>query len=141
MCKDHQLTCFQIKVHSCSLLMAMFHFPGAMALICDVNEYRKAVSSFKQPLVNSLFDTLHTLCKLLQVSPENLKVVCSGDQLVVLEDLISLFRHNRFILYSSLILPKVIHFGIFISKNKSTKCMFSQSLLNIEFILHLNIFI
>ncbi|XP_042858694.1 exocyst complex component 5-like isoform X1 [Penaeus japonicus] len=54
---------------------------GAMAVICDVNEYRKCVASFKLPLVNSLFDTLHTLCKLLQVSPENLKMVCSGDQL------------------------------------------------------------
>ncbi|XP_064108034.1 exocyst complex component 5-like [Macrobrachium nipponense] len=54
---------------------------GAMTVICDVNEYRKCVASFKIPLVNSLFDTLHTLCKLLQVSPENLKVVCSGDQL------------------------------------------------------------
>lgn len=54
---------------------------GAMAVICDVNEYRKCVASFKVPQVNSLFDTLHTLCKLLQVSPENLKMVCSGDQL------------------------------------------------------------
>ncbi|KAK3868397.1 hypothetical protein Pcinc_026201 [Petrolisthes cinctipes] len=54
---------------------------GAMAVICDVNEYRKCVAGFKNPQVNSLFDTLHTLCKLLQVSPENLKMVCSGDQL------------------------------------------------------------
>ena len=53
-----------------------------MAVICDVNEYRKCVAGFKVPLVNNLFDTLHTLCKLLQVSPENLKLVCSGDQLV-----------------------------------------------------------
>lgn len=56
--------------------------PGAMAVICDVNEYRKCVANFKIPQINSLFDTLHTLCKLLQVSPENLKMVCSGDQLV-----------------------------------------------------------
>ncbi|KAG0710476.1 Exocyst complex component 5 [Chionoecetes opilio] len=54
---------------------------GAMAVICDVNEYRKCVANFKIPQVNSLFDTMHTLCKLLQVSPENLKMVCSGDQL------------------------------------------------------------
>lgn len=53
-----------------------------MAVICDVNEYRKCVATFKIPQINSLFDTLHTLCKLLQVSPENLKMVCSGDQLV-----------------------------------------------------------
>lgn len=51
-------------------------------MICDVNEYRKCVANLKIPQVNSLFDTLHTLCKLLQVSPENLKMVCSGDQLV-----------------------------------------------------------
>ncbi|XP_045120957.1 exocyst complex component 5-like isoform X1 [Portunus trituberculatus] len=54
---------------------------GAMAVICDVNEYRKCVANFKIPQVNSLFDTLHTLCKLLQVTSKNLKMVCSGDQL------------------------------------------------------------
>ncbi|KAB7504760.1 Exocyst complex component 5 [Armadillidium nasatum] len=64
------------------LLKFEYNNNGAMAVICDVNEYRKCVASFKQPLVNTLFDTLHTLCKLLQVPPENLKLVCSGDQLV-----------------------------------------------------------
>ena len=54
---------------------------GAMVVICDVNEYRKCVAGFKVPLVNTLFDTLHTLCKLLQVPPGNLRQVCSGDQL------------------------------------------------------------
>ncbi|KAB7503132.1 Exocyst complex component 5 [Armadillidium nasatum] len=63
------------------LLKFEYNNNGAMAVICDVNEYRKCVASFKQPLVNTLFDTLHTLCKLLQVPPENLKLVCSGDQL------------------------------------------------------------
>jgi hypothetical protein len=59
-----------------------FYFPGAMCAICDVNEYRKCVKEFKVPLVNTLFDTLHALCNLLLVKPENLKQVCTGDQLV-----------------------------------------------------------
>ncbi|XP_076028740.1 exocyst complex component Sec10 [Oratosquilla oratoria] len=63
------------------LMRFEYNTTGAMAVICDVNDYRKCVTGFKVPLVNSLFDTLHTLCKLLQVSPENLKQVCSGDQL------------------------------------------------------------
>jgi hypothetical protein len=62
--------------------MAIFHFSGAMCAICDVNEYRKCVKEFKVPLVNTLFDTLHALCNLLLVKPENLKQVCTGDQLV-----------------------------------------------------------
>jgi hypothetical protein len=53
-----------------------------MCAICDVNEYRKCVKEFKVPLVNTLFDTLHALCNLLLVKPENLKQVCTGDQLV-----------------------------------------------------------
>ncbi|CAL4063422.1 unnamed protein product [Meganyctiphanes norvegica] len=63
------------------LMKFEYNATGAMAVICDVNEYRKCVANLKIPLVNSLFDSLHTLCKLLQVSPENLKMVCSGDQL------------------------------------------------------------
>jgi hypothetical protein len=53
-----------------------------MCVICDVNEYRKVVQAWRLPLLTSLFETLHTLCKLLQVSPQNLQLVCSGDQLV-----------------------------------------------------------
>ena len=53
-----------------------------MCAICDVNEYRKCVKEFKIPLVNTLFETLHALCNLLLVKPENLKQVCNGDQLV-----------------------------------------------------------
>ena len=57
-------------------------FAGAMLAICDVNEYRKAVKEFNIPLVTQLFDTLHSLCNLLVVVPDNLKQVCSGEQLV-----------------------------------------------------------
>lgn len=54
---------------------------GAMLVICDVNEYRKCVKEFNLPLLNQLFERLHALCNLLVVVPENLKQVCSGDQL------------------------------------------------------------
>ncbi|KAL5008482.1 hypothetical protein ScPMuIL_014063 [Solemya velum] len=54
---------------------------GAMIIIWDVNEYRKCMKDFKIPLVIQLFEKLHALCNLLVVVPENLKQVCSGDQL------------------------------------------------------------
>lgn len=62
-----------------------YNSSGAMCVICDVNEYRKCAKEFQVPLVNALFDTLHALCNLLLVKPENLKQVCNGDQLAVLE--------------------------------------------------------
>lgn len=37
------------------------------------------------PLVLQLFDTLHALCNLLVVAPDNLKQVCSGEQLTNLD--------------------------------------------------------
>ena len=55
---------------------------GAMLAICDVNEYRKCVKEFGLPQVQQLFDTLHALCNLLVVVPDNLKQVCTGEQLV-----------------------------------------------------------
>lgn len=51
-------------------------------MICDVNEYRKCVNKLRSPLVTTLFDTLHGLCNLLLVKPENLRQVCTGDTLV-----------------------------------------------------------
>lgn len=62
-----------------------YNSAGAMCAICDVNEYRKCVKEIKVPLVNTLFDTLHALCNLLLVKPENLKQVCTGDQLAGLD--------------------------------------------------------
>ncbi|KAG8247195.1 Exocyst complex component 5 [Homalodisca vitripennis] len=56
-----------------------------MCAICDVNEYRKCVKELRSPLVNTLFDTLHGLCNLLLVKPENLKQVCTGDTLAGLD--------------------------------------------------------
>lgn len=37
------------------------------------------------PMVLHLFDTLHALCNLLVVAPDNLKQVCSGEQLANLD--------------------------------------------------------
>lgn len=62
-----------------------FNSAGAMCVICDMNEYRKCVKVLDSDVVTSLFDTLHALCNLLLVKPENLKQVCSGDQLVLLD--------------------------------------------------------
>ncbi|XP_015185742.1 PREDICTED: exocyst complex component 5 [Polistes dominula] len=62
-----------------------FNSAGAMCVICDMNEYRKCVKELDVDAVTSSFDTLHALCNLLLVKPENLKQVCSGDQLAVLD--------------------------------------------------------
>ena len=62
--------------------MSIDIFSGAMLVICDVNEYRKCVKEFNIPLVTQLFNTLHALCNLLVVVPENLKQVCNGEELV-----------------------------------------------------------
>lgn len=63
------------------LLQFQFNTAGAMVAICDLNEYRlctKPLGSF----VQELFETLHSLCNLLLVKPENLTQVCSEDSLV-----------------------------------------------------------
>lgn len=59
-----------------------FNSAGAMCAICDMNEYRKCIKELEVDFVTNLFDTLHALCNLLLVKPENLKQVCTGDQLV-----------------------------------------------------------
>lgn len=53
-----------------------------MLLLCDVNEYRKCVSTLKIPLINKLFESLHALCNLLVVPPEHLSAACTADLLV-----------------------------------------------------------
>jgi len=62
-----------------------FNSAGAMCAICDMNEYRKCVKELGVGIVISLFDTLHALCNLLLVKPANLKQVCTGDQLAMLD--------------------------------------------------------
>ena len=56
-----------------------------MAVICDVQEYRKCCAEFKVPAVNALFDTLHAMCNLLILPPENLRGAAQGDQLAKLD--------------------------------------------------------
>ncbi|XP_041828507.1 exocyst complex component 5 [Melanotaenia boesemani] len=58
---------------------------GGMLAICDVAEYRRCAKDFRVPLVLQLFDTLHALCNLLVVAPDNLKQVCSGEHLTNLD--------------------------------------------------------
>ena len=58
------------------------YFSGATLVICDINEYRNCVKEFNIALVTQLFNTLHVLCNLLLVVPENLKQVCNGEELV-----------------------------------------------------------
>lgn len=62
-----------------------YNYMGAMLAICDVNEYRKLVKEFNIPLVDKLFNTLHSLCNLLSVVPDNLTNACKGEQLMGLD--------------------------------------------------------
>ena len=58
---------------------------GVMSVICDVQEYRKCVAEFKVPAVNNLFDTLHAMCNLLFLPPENLRSATQADHLASLD--------------------------------------------------------
>lgn len=95
LCNNNNIALFHVKhyigVHDlCNVMTYIWSntyfwgycIVGAMLVICDVNEYRKCVKTFKIPLVTELFEKLHGLCNLLVVVPENLKLVCSGEQLV-----------------------------------------------------------
>nr|XP_032521332.1 exocyst complex component 5 [Danaus plexippus plexippus] len=66
-----------------------FNSAGAMIAICDVKEYRSAVcgrgAREAPPPAAALFDTLHALCNLLLVKPENLHQVCEGETLAELD--------------------------------------------------------
>lgn len=54
---------------------------GGMLAICDIKEYRTAAKALNAINVDHEFDTLHALCNLLVAVPENLRQVCTGDQL------------------------------------------------------------
>lgn len=85
---DYVLTELGVQFHKViydHLQQFQFNSAGAMCAICDMNEYRKCVKELELDIVTSLFDTLHALCNLLLVKPENLKQVCTGDQLATLE--------------------------------------------------------
>ncbi|CAG9859830.1 unnamed protein product [Phyllotreta striolata] len=66
------------------MLQYQYNTAGAMVAICDLNEYRSCTKQLG-PLVAELFDTLHALCNLLLVKPENLQQVCSEDSLAKLD--------------------------------------------------------
>ncbi|KAL1514248.1 hypothetical protein ABEB36_003535 [Hypothenemus hampei] len=66
------------------MLQFQYNTAGAMVAICDLNEYRSCTKPLG-PLVIELFETLHALCNLLLVKPENLNQVCSEDSLVDLD--------------------------------------------------------
>lgn len=61
-----------------------------MVAICDLNEYRYCTKPLGS-LVTELFETLHALCNLLLVKPENLQQVCSEDSLVSFSYLLKVF--------------------------------------------------
>jgi len=63
------------------LMSFQFASAGAMTLICDMQEYRRCVADWKLPMVTQLFDTLHAMCNLLILPPENLRGAAMGDQL------------------------------------------------------------
>lgn len=66
------------------MLQFQYNTAGAMVAICDLNEYRFCTKDLGT-IVARLFETLHALCNLLLVKPENLKQVCSEDSLVDLD--------------------------------------------------------
>lgn len=76
-----------IKLHKVvydHMLQFQYNTGGAMKAICDLNEYRSFTKPLG-PLTAELFVTLHALCNLLLVKPENLQQVCSEDSLVKLD--------------------------------------------------------
>ncbi|XP_005986515.1 exocyst complex component 5 [Latimeria chalumnae] len=85
---DTVLTEFGVRFHRLlyeHLQQYSYSSMGGMLAICDVAEYRKCAKDFKILLVLQLFDTLHALCNLLVVAPDNLKQVCTGEQLTNLD--------------------------------------------------------
>ncbi|XP_065833426.1 exocyst complex component 5-like [Oscarella lobularis] len=62
-----------------------FNSLGGMTAICDVNEYRRTVKKFEIPLLNNLFQVLHSLCNLFIQAPAHLKQVCSEEPLSLLD--------------------------------------------------------
>ncbi|EJW86320.1 hypothetical protein WUBG_02769 [Wuchereria bancrofti] len=59
-----------------------YNSQGAMLLLCDINEYRKCILSWKIPEIGKQFEALHALANLLVVVPENLNEACSSQLLI-----------------------------------------------------------
>lgn len=67
------------------LLQYQYDSIGAMLAICDVNEYRTCIKQMGCEQVVQLFDVLHSLCNLLVVPADNLRQVCVGEPLGLLD--------------------------------------------------------
>ena len=55
------------------------------SLFFSYQEYRRCAEKWKIVAVNTLFDTLHAMCNLLILPPENLRGAAQGDQLANLD--------------------------------------------------------
>jgi recyclin-1 len=53
-----------------------------MLLVCDINEYRKCVATWKIPELGKQFEALHALVNLMVVVPENLHEAANAQALV-----------------------------------------------------------
>ena len=69
-------------------LVYQYSSMGGMLAICDIKEYRTAAKALNAMNVDHEFDTLHALCNLLVAVPENLRQVCTGDQLANIDKII-----------------------------------------------------
>jgi len=58
---------------------------GGLLLVCDVNSYLEISKKFDVVLINQLFDCLKQLCNLLISPPENIRQVCTSEQLANLD--------------------------------------------------------
>lgn len=67
----------EMNKNICHLSLSVYLQSLDLVCCCD--------SVLQVPLVLQLFDTLHALCNLLVVAPDNLKQVCSGEQLTNLD--------------------------------------------------------
>ncbi|KAL7071210.1 hypothetical protein ACQ4LE_009488 [Meloidogyne hapla] len=58
-----------------------YNLPGAMLLLCDINGYKRCISSWGVPELEKKFNSLHALANLLVVVPENLPEACNSQLL------------------------------------------------------------
>lgn len=58
-----------------------YNLVGAMLLLCDINGYKKCMSSWGVADLEKRFDSLHALANLLVVVPENLPDACNSQLL------------------------------------------------------------
>lgn len=62
-----------------------FSTEGGMVLSCDLSEYVKLSSFFKDDFITELFATLHEISSLLVVRPENIMSLCSEGRLTTID--------------------------------------------------------